>query len=233
MVSLWQPPPQGPKNDVGEALSSHSNPLLRLAKVTQKRGFSRRFSAVFRQFWPVVPRRFSNGSTPAFQRFSSGSTPAFQRFYQRFSSSSTPAFQPFSQRFSASFQPVFQRFSNGFPTVFQSVFQRFPTVFQRFPTVFQRFSASFPAVFQQFSSGFTSGLRQFSDSFPGVRWRRGPLDQLPQPAPASPLIRKNRRQFRTQFQAYKPSIWEEESFRRYMESRDLRTRVVPLEVRYG
>ena len=27
-------------------------------------------------------------------------------------------------------------------------------------------------------------------------------------------------QFRTHFQAYKPSIWEEESFRRYMESRE-------------
>ena len=31
-------PPQGPKNDAGEALPGHSSPLLRLAKVTQKRG---------------------------------------------------------------------------------------------------------------------------------------------------------------------------------------------------
>ena len=31
-------PPQSPKNDVGETLTGHSRPLLRLAKVTQKRG---------------------------------------------------------------------------------------------------------------------------------------------------------------------------------------------------
>ena len=42
---LMATPPQGPKNDAGEAFSSHSSPLLRLAKVTQKRGFCQRFSS--------------------------------------------------------------------------------------------------------------------------------------------------------------------------------------------
>ena len=55
-------PPQGPKNDAGEALPGPSQPLLRLAKVTQKRGFCRRFpggsTAVFRQ-------HASPGSTPS------------------------------------------------------------------------------------------------------------------------------------------------------------------------
>ena len=69
-------PPQGPKNDVGEALSGHSRPLLRLAKVTQKRGFSRRFC-----------RRFSSGFPPVFQRFCrqfSGSFPAVCRWFDGF-----------------------------------------------------------------------------------------------------------------------------------------------------
>ena len=50
-------PPQGPKNDVGETFPGPSRPLLRLAKVTQKRGFSGGFPAVFQRFY----RRFDNG----------------------------------------------------------------------------------------------------------------------------------------------------------------------------
>ena len=50
-------PPQGPKNDVGEALPGPSRPLLRLAKVTQKRGFSRRFPGSLPTVLPVVSRR--------------------------------------------------------------------------------------------------------------------------------------------------------------------------------
>ena len=89
-------PPQGPKNDVGETLPGPSRPLLRLAKVTQKRGFSRRFPggfpAVFRQFC-----QWSPGGFPAV-------LPAvFQRFCRRFSSG----------------------FANGFPTVLPTVSRRF------------------------------------------------------------------------------------------------------------
>ena len=91
---LW-PTPQGPKNDAGEAFPSPSRPLLRLAKITQKRGF---------------PRRFPDG----------------------------------------------------------------------FPTVLPRFAGSGVPLHPKETVG----------------------------------------QFRTHFQAYKPSIWEEESFRRYMESRE-------------
>ena len=55
-------PPQGPKNDVGEALPGHSRPLLRLAKVTQKRGFSGGFPAVFRQFCQWFPGGSTGGA---------------------------------------------------------------------------------------------------------------------------------------------------------------------------
>ena len=65
MTPLWPTPPQGPKNDVGEALPGHSRPLLRLAKVTQKRGFSWRFPSSFPTVLPVVSRRFC-------QQFSGG-----------------------------------------------------------------------------------------------------------------------------------------------------------------
>ena len=53
---LWQPP-QGPKNGAGEALPGPSRPLLRLVKVTQKRGFARWFAGGL----PVVSRRFPGG----------------------------------------------------------------------------------------------------------------------------------------------------------------------------
>ena len=118
-------PPPGPKNDAGEALPGPSRPLLRLAKVTQKRGFCRRFS-------------------------------------------------------------------DGFPTVFSA----------SSPTVSGRFCPGSPAVSRRFAGDAV------------------PLDQ-PRSGSGVPLHPKETvGQFRTHFQAYKPSIWEEESFRRYMESRE-------------
>ena len=100
-------PPQGPKNDAGEALPSPSHPLLRLAKVTQKRGFSRRFSDSFASGLPAVFQRFSGG-------FASGLPAVFQRFCQR-SPGSFPAVLPVvSRQFSSGFPAVFQRFSSGF-----------------------------------------------------------------------------------------------------------------------
>ena len=105
-------PPQGPKNDVGEALPGHSRPLLRLAKVTQKRGFPRRFPGGFPTVLPVVSRWLSSGFT--------GSFPAVRR--------------PLSSGFAGSFPTVFQRFSNGFPAVLPAVFSASSTaVGQRFP----------------------------------------------------------------------------------------------------
>ena len=57
-------PPQGRKNDVGEAFPGPSRPLLRLAKVTQKRGFSRRFPGGFPGGFPGVRRRFEGDAVP-------------------------------------------------------------------------------------------------------------------------------------------------------------------------
>ena len=66
-------PPQGPKNGAGEALPGHSSPLLRLAKVTQKRGFSQRFPGGFPAVLPVVSRRLSSGFADSFAgSFASG-----------------------------------------------------------------------------------------------------------------------------------------------------------------
>ena len=73
-------PPSGPKNDVGETLPGPARSLLRLAKVTQKRGFSSGFlggfPGKFDGAFPAVSRRlpagFTNGCPPVFQRFSSG-----------------------------------------------------------------------------------------------------------------------------------------------------------------
>ena len=91
---------------------------------------------------------------------------------------------------------VFRRFcrwfDRGFPAVLPTVFQWFSN---GFPMVFQRFTSSFPAVFQRFCRRFSNG--SLATRFPWIN---------PQPAPASSFIRKNRRQFRTQFHAYKPSI---------------------------
>ena len=84
--SLMATPPQGPKNDAGETLSGHSGPLLRLAKVTQKRGFSRRFSV-----FASGPPRFSSG----FHGFASG--------LRRFSRARRPTVLPVVSRFSSGF----------------------------------------------------------------------------------------------------------------------------------
>ena len=83
---LWPTPPQGPKNDAGEALPSPSHPLFRLAKVTQKRGFSRRFSDSFTSGLPAVFQRFSSGFPAVFRRFSSG-------FLGKFDGGSTTVFR--------------------------------------------------------------------------------------------------------------------------------------------
>ena len=150
----WSPygnPPQGPKNDAGEALPGHSGPLLRLAKVTQKRGFSRRFPGGFRAVFRQVRRRFSGGFPAAqqrfCQRFPNGFPAAQQQFcqwspavFQRFSGSSTPVFQRFSNGFTDCFPTIFRRFSAGFPAVLPVVSGSFPAVL---PTVFQRFCRRF------------------------------------------------------------------------------------------
>ena len=83
-------------------------------------------------------------------------------------------------------------FSSGFPTVFSA----------SSPTVSGRFCPGSPAVSRRFAGDAV------------------PLDQ-PRSGSGVPLHPKETvGQFRTHFQAYKPSIWEEESFRRYMESRE-------------
>ena len=107
-------PPQGPKNDVGEALPGHSRPLLRLAKVTQKQGFSRRFDAGFPAVLPTVFRQFcqwSPGSFPTvlpavFRRFPGGApatrcpwinpgpAPAYPFIRKKLSGNSVHTFKP-------------------------------------------------------------------------------------------------------------------------------------------
>ena len=133
-----------------------SGPLLRQARVTQKRGFCRRFDGIFPAVLPVVSRRFS-GSFPT----------VFQRFYDSFASG-LPAVLP----------TVFQQFSSGFPAVLPVVSQRFcqwsPSGFangfasglRRFC---RRFSSGFPAVF---SAGSTAVRQRFSGN-------TLPLDQPP------------------------------------------------------
>ena len=130
--SLMATPPQGPKNDAGETLSSHYRLLLRLAKVTQKRGFSRRFPGGFPTVLPVVSRRFSSGSTPVFQRF-------FQRFDARFPAVSGRSSGSFASGLPAVFQRFCRRFSNDFPAVLPVASGSFPTVL---PPVFQRFAGN-------------------------------------------------------------------------------------------
>ena len=148
-------PPQGPKNGAGEALPGPSRSLLRLAKVTQKRGFPNGFPTV----WPAVFRRLNSG------------------------------------------------FAGGFPTVFRQLPGGLPVVRRRFCRWFDR---GFLVVSGRFG-------RRFYRRFDGDAV---PLDQ-PRSGSGVPLHPKETvGQFRTHFQAYKPSIWEEESFRRYMESRE-------------
>ena len=114
---LMATPPQGPKNDVGEALSGPSRSLLRLAKVTQKRGFSRQFTDGF----PAVCRQFCQWSPGGFPAV----LPAVRR--------------PLSSRFASGLPAVFQRFDARFPTILPTVFQRFDN---GFPAVFQRFAGN-------------------------------------------------------------------------------------------
>ena len=69
-----------------------------------------------------------------------------------------------------------------------------------------RFSGGFPTVFRQFSGGFPA--RQFSGPTVFRRFAGGALS-LKQPrsdSGPSPSSERNYRQFRTHFQAYKPSI---------------------------
>ena len=169
-----------------------SRPLLRLAKVTPKRSFSRRFPYGF----PTVSQRFC-------QRFPSGSTAVFQPFCQRFANGSPTVFQ----RFAGGSTAVFRRFSNGFPTVFQ----RFSSGFgDSFPPVYRRFDSGFRRFCQRFSGGFANGFppvcRWFDSGFPAVRRRRGPPGSTPVRPRPPPSSERNCRQIRTQFQAYKPSI---------------------------
>ena len=104
----------------------------------------------------------------------------------------------------------------GFPTVLPVVSRRFPG---GFPAVFQRFcrrfSGGFPAVFSasstpvfrqfpggflgKFDGGWTAIFRQHA--FPGSTPRSDSG-----PSPSSERNVKKRRQFRTHFHAYKPSI---------------------------
>ena len=162
-------PPQGPKNDVGETLSGPSRPLLRLAKVTQKRGFSRRFPG-------NLPTVFSAGFPAVFRRFDAG----------------FPAVLP------TVLPAVSRQFASGFPAVSRRFPGGFPAVFRRFSSGFQRFPSGFPAVFQQFSSGFAGGSTAVSWWFPGglaggftdgSTATRCPWIN-PGPAPEYPFIRK-------------------------------------------
>ena len=97
-------PPPGPKNDVGETLSRPSRPLLRLAKVTQKRGFSRLFPAVFRGF-PGF--RFSGGFLG---KFDGGWTTVFRQHASPGSTPSRLRHPPSSERNCRQFRTQFQAY---------------------------------------------------------------------------------------------------------------------------
>ena len=151
MGPLWQPPPQGPKNDAGETLSGHSGCLLRLAKVTQKRGFSRRFPGGF----PTV--------------FASGLPAVLRGVFQRFPS----GFQPVSRQFDNGFPAVLPVASGSFPTVLPPVFQRFSSRFASGLRQFSNgFAAGFPTVrWQHASPGSTpSRLRHPGLAPSSPRW---------------------------------------------------------------
>ena len=98
------------------------------------------------------------------------------------------------------FPAVFRRFSDSFasglPAVFRAVFRQFSG---GFPMVFQRFTSSFPAVFQRFCRRFSNGSLATRFSWINPRSDSGP-------SPPSERNVKKRRQFRTHFHAYKPSI---------------------------
>ena len=160
-------PPQGPKNDVGETLSGPSRPLLRLAKVTQKRGFSRRFPG-------NLPTVFSAGFPAVFRRFDAG-FPAV-----------LPTVLPaVSRQFASGFPAVSRRFPGGFP----AVSQRFPS---GFPAVFRRFSSSFPAVLPVVRPRFPGGFRAVWPAvLPTVRRRRGAPGSTPVRLRSTPSSERN------------------------------------------
>ena len=131
--------------------------------------------------------------------------------------------------FPAVFPAVFQRFSSGFANSLPAVFRRSPG---RSTAVFRQFCqwspGSFPAVCRWFDRGFAGGSTAVSWWFPGglaggftdgSTATRSPWIN-PGPAPAYPFIRK--KLSGNSVHTFKPTnpAWEEESFRRYMESRE-------------
>ena len=74
-----------------------------------------------------------------------------------------------------------------------------PAVFGGFPAVFRRFSGGSTAIFRRFSGGSTAIFRQHASPGSTPRSDSGP-------SPSSERNVKKRRQFRTHFHAYKPSI---------------------------
>ena len=89
-----------------------------------------------------------------------------------------------------------RRFSNGFPAVLPVVSRRFSG---GFPAAFRRFSGGSTAIFRRFSGGSTAIFRQHASPGSTPRSDSGP-------SPSSERNVKKRRQFRTHFHAYKPSI---------------------------
>ena len=121
----WEGPPMAPPLKAEKwRRRGPSRPLLRLAKVTQKRGFCRRFSGSF----PAVSRRFCQWSPGGFPRFPG-----------QFSGGFPPVFSAVRRRFSSGFPP----FSGGSTAVFRQFSSRFPRLNSGFP-------ASSTAVGQQF-----------------------------------------------------------------------------------
>ena len=105
-------PPQGRKMAPERPFPS----LLRLAKVTQKRGFCRQFSGGFPTVLPVV----SPGGFPAVsRRFSRQVRRRFSSGFPPFSGGSTAVFRQFSSRFPAAQQRFSGKFDGGWTTVFR------------------------------------------------------------------------------------------------------------------
>ena len=178
--------------------------LIETGKSYSKTGL---LPAVFRRFSDSFLGKFDAGFPAVFQPFSGGSTAVLPTGLPVVSGSFPAVRRQFSSGFPTVLPTVFRPFSAGFPAAQQRFCQWSPEVFQRFPggfpAVVRRFSCGFPAVSRRFSSGF---LGKFDGGWTTVFRQHASPGSTPSRLRHPPSSERNCRQFRTQFQAYKPSI---------------------------
>ena len=168
--------------------------LIETGKSHPKTGL---FPAVFQRFSDSFLGKFDGGFLAVFWRFSGGSTAVLPAVSQQFDAGFPTVFPAVSRQFSGGLPAVFRRFSGGFPTVLPVVSRRFCQQFSGgFPKVFRRFCQRFPAVLPTVSRRFS---RRFAND-------AAPLDQPPSGSGVPLHPKETVGQFRTHFQACKPSI---------------------------